>query len=97
MADREEIFSYLQSQSELGTKIVLCAVGVFRSNCGYCKNKERSGVLYGASVIQNISCEDYEELLNRGWRRSGRLLYKPILHKVDMYVYVVCAEGGCNL
>ncbi len=97
MADREEISSFVQSQSELGTKTVLRAIGVYRSKCGYCKNEESSSVLYWASVVQNISCEDYGELLNRGWRRSGRFLYKPIMHKVEMYVYVVCVEGDCNL
>ncbi len=93
MAHRVEVSSYLPSQSELRTKTVLNVCGVGKSKCGYCKSGEPSSIVYGVSVRQHISCKDYEEAMSRGWRRSGRFIYKPDMQKVDIYVYVVCVGG----
>ncbi|KAG0077816.1 Arginyl-tRNA--protein transferase 1 [Podila epicladia] len=47
------------------------------SSCGYCKSSHGSRT-YGMSA-HLMTCKDYQKLINRGWRRSGRYLYKPNL------------------
>ena len=50
--------------------------GVTASHCGYCGSEEGS-VAHGMSA-DAMSVEAYQDLLDRGWRRSGRWLYAPI-------------------
>ncbi|KAI0181474.1 arginine-tRNA-protein transferase [Hypoxylon sp. FL1284] len=45
------------------------------SSCGYCRRKE-SGHSYYARVT-SMSPASYQTLVNRCWRRSGSLLYRP--------------------
>ncbi|ORZ12027.1 arginine-tRNA-protein transferase [Lobosporangium transversale] len=47
------------------------------SSCGYCKSSAGSRT-YGMSA-HLMTPKDYQALINRGWRRSGRYLYKPNL------------------
>ncbi|KAI8325274.1 hypothetical protein GQ54DRAFT_295530 [Martensiomyces pterosporus] len=44
-----------------------------RSQCGYCKAK--SGSRFLAVRSRKLMCQDYQALVDRGWRRSGTLLY----------------------
>ncbi|KAJ2795697.1 Arginyl-tRNA--protein transferase 1 [Coemansia guatemalensis] len=44
-----------------------------RSKCGYCGT--RSGSRFFAARSQMLTCADYQALIDRGWRRSGTLLY----------------------
>lgn len=54
--------------------------GVYSSSCGYCKSSSRSSVSQGMWA-HTLTVDDYQELLNRGWRRSGKFLYKPSMHR----------------
>lgn len=45
------------------------------SRCGYCKSR---GSHTHGMVAQTLSVEAYQELIDRGWRRSGTYLYFPI-------------------
>ncbi|RPB13588.1 hypothetical protein P167DRAFT_534937 [Morchella conica CCBAS932] len=45
------------------------------NRCGYCKTSFGSCSFYLRA--QQLSVHHYELLINRGWRRSGSLLYKP--------------------
>ncbi|KFB47843.1 AGAP010373-PA-like protein [Anopheles sinensis] len=45
--------------------------------CGYCKQSD-SCHSYGMWAYK-LSCEDYQDLIDRGWRRSGSYCYKPIM------------------
>jgi arginyl-tRNA--protein-N-Asp/Glu arginylyltransferase len=53
------------------------------SSCGYCKkagddgamSKSRTSVSFGVSCPERLSCVDYQDLCDRGWRRSGDYLY----------------------
>ncbi|XP_058128625.1 arginyl-tRNA--protein transferase 1 isoform X4 [Anopheles ziemanni] len=45
--------------------------------CGYCKQSD-SCHSYGMWAYK-LSCEDYQDLIDRGWRRSGCYCYKPIM------------------
>ena len=46
------------------------------SSCGYCESARRGRITYGASAVR-LSCVDYQDLCDRGWRRSGTYLYRP--------------------
>ncbi|XP_055919675.1 arginyl-tRNA--protein transferase 1 isoform X2 [Eupeodes corollae] len=45
------------------------------SRCGYCKNVECSNS-HGMHAY-NLAPQDYQDLIDRGWRRSGHYCYKP--------------------
>lgn len=45
--------------------------------CGYCKGS-KSNLCHGMWA-HTMNVEDYESLINRGWRRSGHYCYKPIM------------------
>eukprot|EP01117_Protostelium_nocturnum_P009044 TRINITY_DN3244_c0_g1_i1.p1 TRINITY_DN3244_c0_g1~~TRINITY_DN3244_c0_g1_i1.p1 ORF type:complete len:589 (-),score=181.91 TRINITY_DN3244_c0_g1_i1:287-2053(-) len=47
----------------------------YPQKCGYCKG-EGGSVSFGMSA-RMMSVEDYQSLIDRGWRRSGSWLYKP--------------------
>ena len=60
----------------------LCAAGIASSPCGYCHGSRASkgrecSTSYGFLPSQ-ITPALYEQLLHRGWRRSGSHVYKPI-------------------
>lgn len=42
---------------------------------GYCKPTNKTSVSYGL-LAKRLTCEDYQELIDRGWRRSGTFVYK---------------------
>ncbi|EGD87275.2 uncharacterized protein TERG_03523 [Trichophyton rubrum CBS 118892] len=52
-------------------------MGYQRNTCGYCKKAEGSASYYASSTAVRV--EEYEALMDRGWRRSGSLYYKPNL------------------
>ncbi|KAK7061618.1 Arginyl-tRNA--protein transferase 1 [Favolaschia claudopus] len=58
--------------------------GPSRSTCGYCSPPgarsptKSSAQLAGISAIQ-LSCQIYQQMIDRGWRRSGSYCYKPDL------------------
>ncbi|UZJ56021.1 hypothetical protein CBS101457_005341 [Exobasidium rhododendri] len=58
-------------------------VGYSASSCGYCtpsgsgqRSKGKSSKSYGIWA-NNITPETYQQLLDRGWRRSGHYIYRP--------------------
>lgn len=46
-------------------------------HCGYCKQKDGSCSYYMS--CDNMRVDHYQELMDRGWRRSGTTYYKPDL------------------
>ncbi|KAJ2691436.1 Arginyl-tRNA--protein transferase 1, partial [Coemansia spiralis] len=44
-----------------------------RAECGYCHTPHGSRCF--AMLARRLTCADYQELIDRGWRRSGRQLY----------------------
>ena len=46
------------------------------SKCGYCKKKDQN--FQWGIVSDKMSVDDYENLMFKGWRRSGTYFYKPI-------------------
>lgn len=57
---------------------IVYVVGESRSHCGYCgKSGKESSVTYGMHA-EYLSVYTYQTLLDRGWRRSGKWLYRPV-------------------
>ncbi|KAI9102469.1 arginine-tRNA-protein transferase [Phlyctochytrium arcticum] len=48
------------------------------SSCGYCHAPSESSISFGLWAY-SLRCDTYQRLLDRGWRRSGKYLYKPEL------------------
>jgi arginyl-tRNA--protein-N-Asp/Glu arginylyltransferase len=62
-------------------------IGKTESSCGYCDSKIDSSVSYGM-VSSQISAEDYESLMLRGWRRSG--IYLSNIYICLIYLSIFC-------
>ncbi|KAJ1895447.1 Arginyl-tRNA--protein transferase 1 [Kickxella alabastrina] len=60
------------SDSKKGSRITLLGIQE-RSKCGYCKTPNGSRCFMIKS--KQITCTDYQALIDRGWRRSGLLMY----------------------
>lgn len=57
---------------------VIAGVSEDASLCGYC---EQGISTTNHFYAHRLSVWDYQELLDMGWRRSGCLLYRPILER----------------
>ncbi|KAI8086376.1 arginine-tRNA-protein transferase-like protein 1 [Halteromyces radiatus] len=58
---------------------IVTVVGKSEHNCGYCHQKKTSHTF--GIWAHSLTCEDYQALIDRGWRRSGKYLYKPDLRQ----------------
>ncbi|KAK3407885.1 hypothetical protein EUGRSUZ_J00226 [Eucalyptus grandis] len=56
---------------------VVSDCGRRRSSCGYCKSPNGFSSVSHGLIAQSLTVDDYQDLLDRGWRRSGSFLYKP--------------------
>lgn len=63
-------------------------VGRRRSSCGYCKSSSHTSITYGLWA-NSLTVDDYQDLLDRGWRRSGCYLYKPEMDKTCCPQYTI--------
>ncbi|XP_034040227.1 arginyl-tRNA--protein transferase 1 isoform X1 [Thalassophryne amazonica] len=55
--------------------------------CGYCKNEE--GNFSHGMWSHTLSVQDYQDLIDRGWRRSGKYVYKPTMNKTCCPQYAI--------
>uniref|UniRef100_H2Y4K0 Arginyl-tRNA--protein transferase 1 n=2 Tax=Ciona savignyi TaxID=51511 RepID=H2Y4K0_CIOSA len=64
--------------------------------CGYCKSKTTS---YSQGMwAHSLNVEDYQALIDRGWRRSGCYCYKPTMNKTCCPLYTLrCDTQKFNL
>ncbi|XP_044739913.1 arginyl-tRNA--protein transferase 1 [Chrysoperla carnea] len=62
-----------------------------KHKCGYCK-KLKSSATYGMWA-QYLTVQDYQELIDRGWRRSGKYCYKPIMDVTCCPMYTIRCEA----
>lgn len=55
--------------------------------CGYCKNNfgSRSHGMWAHSM----TVQDYQDLIDRGWRRSGKYVYKPVMNQTCCPQYTI--------
>jgi len=62
--------------------------GVQQNICGYCKSTSRPSIAHGFSA-SSLRVDDYQDLLDRGWRRSGKFLYKPEMESTCCPSYTI--------
>ncbi|XP_057634515.1 arginyl-tRNA--protein transferase 1 isoform X5 [Chionomys nivalis] len=55
--------------------------------CGYCKNVACS--VSNGMWAHSLTVQDYQDLIDRGWRRSGKYLYKPVMNKTCCPQYTI--------
>ncbi|XP_018535714.1 arginyl-tRNA--protein transferase 1 isoform X3 [Lates calcarifer] len=55
--------------------------------CGYCKNA--IGNFSHGMWSHTMTVQDYQDLIDRGWRRSGKYVYKPIMNKTCCPQYTI--------
>lgn len=72
---------------------VVAEVGRRKSTCGYCKSGARTSITHGLWA-HSLTVDDYQALLDRGWRRSGCFLYKPDLEKTCCPSYTIRLKAG---
>lgn len=92
MADKKKIKSEASSSSSninngKGESVVV-DVGRRRSSCGYCKSGSNTSITHGLWA-HSLTVDDYQALLDRGWRRSGCFLYKPDMEKTCCPSYTI--------
>ncbi|KAJ8951568.1 hypothetical protein NQ318_020444 [Aromia moschata] len=58
-----------------------------KHRCGYCKNE--SGSISNGMWAETLTVEDYQNLIDRGWRRSGKYCYKPIMEETCCPQYTI--------
>ena len=55
--------------------------------CGYCSKD--GGSKSNGMWAHKLSCRDYQDLIDRGWRRSGLYCYKPLMDKTCCPPYTI--------
>lgn len=76
------------SNSNSSGNSVVVDVGRRRNSCGYCKSGRPSSISHGLWA-RSLTVDDYQALLDRGWRRSGCFLYKPEMEKTCCPSYTI--------
>lgn len=62
-----------------------------KSSCGYCKTSNSSHST--GMWAYTLTVEDYQDLIDRGWRRSGQYCYKPIQKLTCCPLYTIRCES----
>jgi len=57
-------------------------------HCGYCKNDDPSRFTHGMWA-HHLTVQAYQDMLDRGWRRSGKYCYKPTMEKTCCPQYTI--------
>ncbi|XP_062071018.1 arginyl-tRNA--protein transferase 1 isoform X4 [Lepus europaeus] len=55
--------------------------------CGYCDSEE--GKMSCGMWAHSLTARDYQDLIDRGWRRSGKYVYKPVMHQTCCPQYTI--------
>ncbi|XP_031244382.1 arginyl-tRNA--protein transferase 1 isoform X2 [Mastomys coucha] len=55
--------------------------------CGYCKNS--FGSRAHGMWAHSMTVQDYQDLIDRGWRRSGKYVYKPVMNQTCCPQYTI--------
>ncbi|RIA89300.1 arginine-tRNA-protein transferase [Glomus cerebriforme] len=66
--------------------------GSYESSCGYC-NSTFSAKRFGMKAT-SLNCEDYQDLIDRGWRRSGDYIYKPHMRESCCPQYTIRLDAN---
>ncbi|KAL3523964.1 hypothetical protein ACH5RR_016798 [Cinchona calisaya] len=93
MAEKKKMKSEAASSSNTsnnsgGGESIVMDVGRRRSSCGYCRSAGHSSISHGLWAL-SLTVDDYQALLDRGWRRSGCFLYKPEMERTCCPSYTI--------
>ncbi|XP_029466415.1 arginyl-tRNA--protein transferase 1 isoform X1 [Rhinatrema bivittatum] len=69
-----------------GSIVEYCGGGAGYS-CGYCKSS--TGNLSHGMWAHSMTVQDYQDLIDRGWRRSGKYVYKPVMNETCCPQYTI--------
>ena len=58
--------------------------------CGYCSSED--GFVSNGMWAHRLTCKDYKNLIDRGWRRSGKYCYKPQNDKMCCPLYAISCD-----
>ncbi|XP_053439968.1 arginyl-tRNA--protein transferase 1 isoform X7 [Nycticebus coucang] len=56
-------------------------------HCGYCDSEE--GKASSGMWAHSMTVQDYQDLIDRGWRRSGKYVYKPVMNQTCCPQYTI--------
>ncbi|KAM4837506.1 arginyl-tRNA--protein transferase 1 isoform X7 [Urocitellus parryii] len=56
-------------------------------HCGYCDSEE--GKASCGMWAHSLTVQDYQDLIDRGWRRSGKYVYKPVMNQTCCPQYTI--------
>ena len=59
--------------------------------CGYCGSA--NGSVSNGMWAHYLTCEDYQDLIDRGWRRCGKYCYKPVMDRTCSPQYAIRCEA----
>ncbi|KAK6929463.1 N-end aminoacyl transferase, N-terminal [Dillenia turbinata] len=88
----EEGSSSSSSGNSRGESVVV-DIGRRKSSCGYCRSNGNTSVSHGLWAYF-LTVDDYQALLDQGWRRSGAFLYKPEMEKTCCPAYTIRLKAG---
>ncbi|CAL4908463.1 unnamed protein product [Urochloa decumbens] len=71
-----------------GGESVVIDYGRRRTTCGYCRSSGPTSISHGMWA-NSLKADDYQGLLDRGWRRSGCFLYKPEMERTCCPSYTI--------
>ncbi|XP_036915510.1 arginyl-tRNA--protein transferase 1 isoform X9 [Sturnira hondurensis] len=77
----------MASCTALSSSIVEYFQGDGFYRCGYCKNE--SGSRSNGMWAHSMTVQDYQDLIDRGWRRSGKYVYKPVMNETCCPQYTI--------
>nr|KYP75856.1 Arginyl-tRNA--protein transferase 1 [Cajanus cajan] len=75
-----------RSNNPMESVVVEC--GRRRASCGYCRSSLHNSISHGMWA-HSLTVDDYQDLLDRGWRRSGCFLYKPEMERTCCPSYTI--------
>ncbi|KAL2333349.1 hypothetical protein Fmac_014562 [Flemingia macrophylla] len=78
----------MASSSRTPKESVVVDYGRRRTPCGYCRSSRRNSISHGMWA-DSLTVDDYQDLLDRGWRRSGCFLYKPEMERTCCPSYTI--------
>ncbi|XP_074855857.1 arginyl-tRNA--protein transferase 1 isoform X8 [Carettochelys insculpta] len=59
--------------------------------CGYCASAQ--GKVSTGMWAHSMTVQDYQDLIDRGWRRSGKYVYKPIMNQTCCPQYTIRCQS----
>jgi len=72
------------------SKILFLDLSTKSTHCGYCGGQ---GSVSQGMWAERLTVRDYQDLLDRGWRRSGRYVYKPCMEITCCPLYTIRCQA----